>query len=390
MTQLFEIIYDMSCSASFCVLLIVLMRFLLKKMPKKYSYLLWGIVGIRLICPILPQSNLSIYGWLGDSLFYDAKIHTIYEVANVDTSTVRYQLSHEIPSKFMGVCDILPYLWFGITMFLLLFSMIQYLILYVKLRKNPDLHKLFLVGSKPISVWKHDSISTAFIIGLTNPKIYLPNYLTEEESSFCLQHESMHIKRKDYLVKQFAYLLLCIYWFNPIIWLAYALMIKDMEMSCDEMVLGKGELHLRKNYSNTLLNIATPKLWGNGLPAFGENNIKSRIKNIMNYKSTPLHTHLCCIFGIVILMAVTLTNEPYCNTYDEILLTDNVGNEYRYCLELFGINPDYNRPMKFTIYTNNRYLSFEEVAERYFDPSGQRRIIWDDMTITDHTTYFSY
>lgn len=384
MTQLFETMYNMSFSASICVLLIILVRFLWKKMPKMYSYLLWGIVAIRLICPVLPESNFSIYHWLEDNVHYETKLYSVYNVANVTTSGIGYDIS----SKLMTISYI-PYLWLSVTVILLLVSMLQYFLLCRKLRKDVTLQELFLVGSKPISVWRHNAITTAFITGITNPKIYLPKHLSEEENAFCLQHETMHIKRKDYLIKQFAYLLVCIYWFNPIIWIAYALMIKDMEMSCDEMVIGKGEVHVRKNYSNTLLNVAAPKIWGNGLPAFGENNIKSRIKNIMNYKRTPLLVHLCCVACIILLSTVMLTNNPYIEPFrGSFTMSDVNGNEYQYCLELIGTNPTNDLKMRFTVYTNNPLLTFDEVAQRYFyDTPGQ--IIWDDMTITERATYNS-
>lgn len=135
------------------------------------------------------------------------------------------------------------------------------------------------------NVYESDQIDTAFVFGLIKPKIYIPVNLTESEKIYIIEHEKVHIKRKDYVTKIIAFLILIIHWFNPIMWISFILMTRDMEMSCDERVMKNLGEDIKTNYSYSLLNLAVNKGNTFNIPlSFSENNIKSRIENVLNYK----------------------------------------------------------------------------------------------------------
>ena len=129
-------------------------------------------------------------------------------------------------------------------------------------------------------------MQTPFVLGLIRPKIYLPAGLNDDERDYILLHEQIHIRRKDHIIKMLAFFVLCIHWFNPLVWVAYLIMSIDMELSCDERVLKDMNEEIKKPYANSLLSLATGRHILNGSPiAFGEGNVKRRIINVLNYKN---------------------------------------------------------------------------------------------------------
>lgn len=146
-----------------------------------------------------------------------------------------------------------------------------------------------------------DSIDTPFVFGIIRPKIYLPNNLTKEEEPYIIKHEEVHIKRRDYIIKFLAFIILCIHWFNPMVWLAFHLMVEDMEKSCDEVVIEELGYGIIKDYSYSLLALATGRRTIVGSPVdFGENNVKGRIKNILNYKKPNFWVTLVAVIVIIV------------------------------------------------------------------------------------------
>lgn len=323
MGNIFYKLYSMSLTASLCVLMICIIRQFIKKAPKIYSYLLWSIVAFRLICPFSLESSISLFNHLSfhaaakpavsaerfiNPQIPEQETPDTHEPAPVTLAAQEQHPAAPVLPKHI-ILSALPYVWLIGVVLLLLYSLLQYQRLNKRLHNTAYRKTLCYAGNKTIPVWEGASLSTAFILGVFRIRIFLPAYLQEAERNFCLAHELTHIRRKDYLIKQFAYLLRCIYWFNPVIWLAYFLMTKDMEMSCDEAVLGKGELNTRKEYSNTLLNLAAPHSRFGGSPlAFGENNIKPRIKNIMNYRKPAFWVSTLCFICVGFLATAMVTN----------------------------------------------------------------------------------
>jgi bla regulator protein BlaR1 len=160
------------------------------------------------------------------------------------------------------------------------------------------------------NIFETDRIKTPFVLGFIRPKIFIPTGLAQKELDYILKHEQVHIKRKDYIIKPMAFLAVVLHWFNPLIWLCYFLMSKDMEMSCDESVIKQSREDIRASYSHSLLSLSA-KQSGFLIPlAFGESNIKSRIKNVLNYKR-PVFLGVFIAVILVLAVSVVLVTNPH-------------------------------------------------------------------------------
>ena len=167
---------------------------------------------------------------------------------------------------------------------------------------------------RSVKIFSSDRIDTPFVHGLINPRIMLPSKLIRESSEkdlkYIIMHELVHIKRFDYIIKLVSMLVLCVYWFNPVIWLCYILSQKDMEMSCDDKVITVFEEDIRKEYASVLISLAERQnsILGSGFPAFGESNVKSRVKGIVNYKKPGIWIGLISTIVLVVFITVLLTD----------------------------------------------------------------------------------
>lgn len=252
MTDLFLTILNMSITASYVAVAVILVRFLLRRAPKLFSYNLWSAVAIRLVIPVSFTSNLSIFRLVqpkantdtGYVAFMPQEIgmlkHPVVNVESVATSIASASLMQII--VWVG-----SIVWIMGAAVLLLYSVGSYLNIWAKVRTAT------LVRG---NIFETDQISTPFVCGFLKPKIYIPTGLSEHELSYILLHEQTHITRRDYLIKPFAFILLIIHWFNPLMWLSYALMCKDMEMSCDERVVSKMGSQIKASYSTSLLSFS--------------------------------------------------------------------------------------------------------------------------------------
>lgn len=294
MTDLLVIILNMSITASYVAVAVILGRFLLRRAPKIYSYILWSAVIIRLVIPVSFTSSFSILRLvqpkvkagtgvmefvpqdIGKQLMpvVDAGIKGISRLVNTS-------LPAAIPMASVNPVQILLWaasmVWLTGAAILLLYSVISYLRILRRVRTAT------LVKD---NIFETDQISTPFVCGFVKPRIYIPTGLNEHELSYIVLHEQTHIKRRDYLIKPFVFIILIIHWFNPLMWLSYALMNKDMEMSCDESVVRKMGDHVKGNYSISLLSLSVSRRgFPGGSPlAFGESNVKARIHNILAYR----------------------------------------------------------------------------------------------------------
>lgn len=288
-------IVNMSTTASIVIIAVLLLRLVLKKAPKVYSYLLWFIVLFRLLCPVSISSAVSLMGMFDTPVTEEGVITYIPYVDNSvrEVTKIHFEvISEGTPLKetpreenLETTYDLQEILVLGVTGGVLWSAGVVVLLLYsvlslVKLRKN-------LVGSVKVDdgIYHADHIVTPFVMGIIYPRIYLPSALTETEKSYILMHEKHHIKRGDHIFKALFYLTLCVYWFNPLVWAAFYLFVKDMEMSCDEAVMNHMTEDIRAEYSSSLLCLATGRRMMTGVPlAFGEGDTGDRIKNILNWK----------------------------------------------------------------------------------------------------------
>ena len=309
MKQLMIELFNMSLSASFVVLAVLVLRAILKSAPKIYSYVLWIFVFIRFLCPVTIKSALSLIPVKNKTLSYST---SAYWHLSLNTGFKRFDhaVTYRIndygklyaPTEH-STADILITVLYILWLAGILALLIWFVASYIRLKQKLKTATLIKVNNS-CPVYETDRFQIPFLLGIIRPKIYIPIGLEKEELKYVLAHELMHIKRKDYLVKPLCFLAVLLHWFNPLAWLSIHMMIKDMELSCDEAVLRKTGEDIRIQYSNALLNVSM-KQSGLFLPiAFGESNTKSRIKNVLKFKKPAIWIGT---IGVIILGATAIT-----------------------------------------------------------------------------------
>ncbi len=283
MGNLFISILNMSLTASYVIAAIILVRPFLKKIPKSISFILWAVAGFRLVFPFSFESVFSLIPFKSQIIPADIAMQPFPRVDS-GIIVVDNAVSSVLPSA-TSVASVNPlqiwqaigaYLWLAGIVAMLIYSVVSINLLKRRLRDA-----VLTEGN----IYEADNLKTPFVLGFVHPKIYIPSGLSAEEKSYIILHERTHIKRIDHLVKLAAFLILCVHWFNPLVWMAFLLMSADMEMSCDERVLKQMGGEVKGAYSMSLLSLATGRRLINGSPlAFGEGNIKGRIKNVMSFK----------------------------------------------------------------------------------------------------------
>ncbi len=310
-------ILNMSLTASMVIIIVLLARLLLRKSPKVFSYALWAVVLFRLLCPVSFSTEFSLLGLfntptstVSDGGAYSSMTYIPSDIVHTENPRVALPL----PGISEAINETLPQgseqtgadplelpmsvattLWLLGIVVMLIYSAVSLL----ELRRK-------LVGAVRLrdNIYLADHIATPFVIGLFRPKIYLPSTISVDEQDYIILHEQTHIKRLDHIIKMIAFLALAMHWFNPLVWVAFVCAVKDMEMSCDEHVLKQMGGEIRTAYSTSLLSLATGRRPINGSPlAFGEGNIKSRIKNIMNFKKPAVWMVIAAVIACI---AVTL------------------------------------------------------------------------------------
>ena len=306
MSRLFLQAVNLSLSASIVTALVLLLRVLLKKAPRAISCALWVLVGLRLILPSLPESRVSVIpeGISGGAAVNELQKQVVEETVTVREDvdpalyrqiTVQYKElpvyrdeghnyvvvsaapAHTPPKTFgESVVPVLTVVWIAGAGLMLLYMAGSYLTIRRRLRTAVRMEA---------GVWESDEVTSPFILGLVRPRIYLPTSLSAEEAAFVLAHERTHIRRGDQIWKPLGFVLLAVYWFNPLFWLAYYLLCRDIEAACDEKVIREQDAAYRKAYSETLLDLNIRERTVSACPlAFAESGVKERIRNILSYR----------------------------------------------------------------------------------------------------------
>lgn len=306
MKELFLQIINMSINASYLILAILMIRFIFKSLPKTSRIILWIIVGLRLICPFTIESVFSVIPtkeivYITDTIQPELIINTGNQQVN---DTIQQTITSVSPSitennTMIDITSIISIIWIiGIVLFIgySTYSVIQL--------KNKIKESVLLKDN----IYLCDHIDACFVFGIFNPKIYLPSSINNEDLKYIIAHEKAHIQRKDYVYKPFAFLLLSIHWFNPMVWIAYKCFCNDLELACDEKVLVDFGLESKKEYSNTLINYSDQTHLGVCPLAFSENNVKSRVVSILKYKKP--NKWIIVIGGIIcaVFIACFMTN----------------------------------------------------------------------------------
>ncbi|MBR0156769.1 MAG: hypothetical protein IJM20_04550 [Clostridia bacterium] len=366
MNALFTSILNMSIAGGVVIAVVMLGRLLIKNAPKKWSYLLWIAAAFRLCCPVSIRSAISLFrvlphtetaraaGETASRLNYipaavNAPAPTAIPVpptvlpieplpmasatadpslitanpapitsapilaapitsAPVTLNPVAGAVTNEVTntatpaSPLQVAMTVLTVLWLAGIAALIIYAIVD----YIRLRKNVATATKLAGENK---VFESENIRSPFILGFIRPRIYIPYGLSKRERQYVLAHERTHLRRGDHIIKAFSFVLLALHWFNPLCWLAFFLMSRDMEMSCDETVLAKN--NIRKEYSTTLLSFAAGKRFSLPAPGpitFGETAVKERIKNAMKYKKPKLIVTIIAVMLCVVIVAACATN----------------------------------------------------------------------------------
>ena len=331
MTAVFERILEMSLTSAVVIVVVMAIRLLLRKAPRKYSYALWSVAAFRLVCPVSFRAFFSLFRF----------------VRTVEGTKVEQTVLSPVPTVSPGYFDSVPpgafdsvppvefdpdYMftypistppeanapmtevpaaasidWVQVAAIVWLIGLavlvIYGIVSYVRLRRRMD--TAVLEGE---NVWNSDRVQSPFILGFLRPRIYMPFGLSEDQQRYVLAHERYHIKRLDHIVRPLAFLILVVHWFNPLVWVAYYMMSRDMEMSCDEKVLSE-EDNIRKEYSITLLSFAANRRFPSPSPlAFGESGVKGRIKNALNWKKPRTWVTIIAIIVCIVVIIVCAAN----------------------------------------------------------------------------------
>ena len=307
----FSHLMDISLTVSIVILAVIGIRQLLKRTPKIFAYALWGIVLLRLLVPISIESPVSI---VPDQTAFSSvmelnevlpeiefetpqdRAHNEWIIENTPADEPFTQISRSFNAEIY-----LTLAW----LIGMLVMMVTSAVSYGKLRKRVRVRVLFRKG-----IYIADDIDTPFVMGIFRPVIYLPGTLEDKERKYIITHEQHHIHRGDHIFKSLAFLALTIHWFNPLVWVAFVLAGRDMEMSCDEAVIRKLGEDVRADYSASLLNLATGHRLFAGTPlAFGEVNPTGRVRNLARWKKPKRWIILICAILCVVLAVCLLTDQ---------------------------------------------------------------------------------
>lgn len=321
MDAVFLKLFNMSITASWLILAVILIRFVFKKAPKWVNCALWALVAVRLICPFSFESVLSLVPStetvpeeiVYSSSSFDPTLSDVFEYAG--NNPVVYSIGVEDGSigftEYMApdtdylnplliITSVSSVIWLIGVVALLIYSLVS----YMQIRKKVKI-------SMPLSgnILLCDGISSPFILGIIKPKIYLPSDMPEEQRQYVIAHEKAHLKRRDHWWKPLGFLILTVYWFNPLIWVAYILLCRDIELACDERVIKAMGEESKKSYSEALLSCSVPRRMIAACPvAFGEVGVKGRIKNVLSYKKPAFWIIIAAVVISIVAAACFMTN----------------------------------------------------------------------------------
>lgn len=301
MTGIFLKLVSMSIAASMLILVIMALRLLLKRAPKRIICALWALVGIRLLCPFSWESHLSLIPEkvASGSLVSDFADSFVERDISYYEVTVKDEASAPETAEDILV-PVLTVLWLLGVFVLLLYAVVS----CIRLRR-----RVSEGVRQSYRVWLCDRIDTPFILGIVRPRIYLPSSLCQAQLAPVLAHENAHLKRRDHWWKPLGYALLTLYWFNPLCWAAYILLCRDIELACDERVIRDMNAEEIRYYAETLLACSISRRTIAACPlAFGEVEVKERVKKVLHYKRPAFWLILAAVAASIAAAVCFLTN----------------------------------------------------------------------------------
>lgn len=315
MGELFRNVLNASFQGGVVIAVVLLVRLVLNKAPKKYVCLLWVLVGMRLLCPVTLESPLSLQPQ--DQVVTQAEWEELQALGTITldrgekaplvpeepvhiSEYIQPVGAEDTQPRQIGWAKIIPYTWMAGAGILAAYSIGSYGLLRRRVREAVKLTE---------GIWECDRIDTAFILGYLRPQIYIPMGMPVESRRFILDHEDTHLRRGDHWVKLIGFAALAVHWFNPLVWVAYILMCKDIEMACDESVVKNMALEDRKAYSAALLMCSANHRSVAACPvAFGEVPVKQRILSVLNYRKKSFWFSLIAVAAVIFVAVCFLTS----------------------------------------------------------------------------------
>ena len=394
MEQLFLHILNNAITVSFLIIAIILVRAVFRKIPKWIVCVLWLLVVVKLIVPINIE---SIYGLIPNgepisktiTIDNNSQMNSSFEIIEQPAKPIiqgpTSPIEHERINPVQVGLKLGTIIWLTGIMAMLLYDVVTYMLLKQKVKSSV---KLTDVESKNIYVC--DYITDPFILGIIRPRIYLPSNLSEASKEYVIKHEITHLKRKDNIWKPLGFLGLSIYWFQPLCWIAYILLCRDIEYACDEKASNGENDAWRANYCQALLDCSKQRKMITACPvAFGENGVKGRVKNLLNYKRPAFWIVLISII-LCIVLAVCFGTNMKTSDSKESEGTENAGS-YSY---KFDANTDCQAdigeyPME--AFTENGYYSLQCLSESnnskmlyYYDYATKQSVLVCGKTNCQH------
>ena len=309
MNDVFLKLVNLSISASWLILAVLVLRFVLKKAPKWVMPLLWGVVALRLVCLFSIESALSLIPsaeTIPSEIVTETREPVLYEQATLDIVTnPTLPSAAEVP---VGVSRQQAQVDFNIYSVLWLAGMAA-LLVHALVSAGKLKRKLATAILLRDNIYESEFVDSPFVFGVVKPNIYLPMHMDEGTAAYVIAHEHAHLARRDHWWKVLGYLVLALHWFNPLVWVAYILFCRDIELACDEKVVRGLDGAARADYSQALLSCAAPKRAVAACPlAFGEGNIKTRVKSALHYKKPAFWVAAAAVLAVVIVAVCFLTN----------------------------------------------------------------------------------
>jgi len=322
MEALFLKLLNLSITAGWIVLAVLVLRLIFRKAPRWIFCLLWGIVALRLVCPLSLESSLSLIPsreTVPEDVLYtetpqiDSGVQVIDQVVNPVLSDLPATLSpitdkqtasslpivNPLEKQVQPYTTVLAYLWFVGMIAMLTYTAVSYFLLKRRVSTATPLDE---------NIKQSEQVASPFVLGIFRPVIYLPYHIDETALEYVIAHEQAHIRRRDHWWKPAGFLLLSVYWFNPLLWVAYIVLCRDIEAACDEKVIKEMEIDDRRAYSSALLDCSVHRRRIAACPlAFGETGVKSRIISVMNYKKPAFWVVTLSLLAVIITSVCLLT-----------------------------------------------------------------------------------
>ncbi len=350
METLFQNVLTASFHGSIVIAAVLILRLFLRKTPKKFLCLLWLLAGLRLLMPFEIKSELSLQPELPEvsqvQIGPMAPMPDILPLPVLEEQTVIQNQepvqtapraeAEEVPvsaepvtvKKSVDWEGLIPWIWLTVACCFAVYTIFAYVTLRIQVRE----------AVKVPGGWECDRIETAFILGFIRPRIYIPMGLPRSVRKHILAHERTHLEKGDHWFKMIGFIALAIHWFNPLVWVAYILLCKDIEMACDERVVQFMELEERKSYSAALLCCSSTKAHLAACPvAFGEVSVKDRIKSVLSYKKPGFWISLLGVAAVAFVAACLLTS-PIEEPEEAPPVETGAAEETKPAAELFGEN----------------------------------------------------